>query len=290
MTNTAITTPTMSLIGSDHMEQLSRGVSAITLDPYRNILYYFFPFIGAFFSNYSELRVDPSLEGVMPVGQTDLIKREIAVLTDCAGIEREVVPYVAMSHSFTSSGGSYSLTSPALYIPEHHLFRRTPLKPFAQAEQEEEQLRNQNWVLSDNEVRFMISRELGQIKEDSALLRVAIKISVLAALFTIFATTLSWQVGTSLFIAALGMYIVSERFFNQKADLIGVEILGKRIANPVQVAISALEKTRQQNLLRRQASSFAKWYITKEGNNVLDFNHPFLTTRIEGLRRCEGNF
>jgi hypothetical protein len=276
-------------VASEHLEQVTRGVSAFTVDPYKNALYYFFPFVGAFLNSYHELRVDPALEAMMPPAQTDLMLREIKELTNCARIERDVVPYVALNHAFSNCGGSYSITKPALFIPEQYLFRRNGNSPFTQ-ERPEENLAEKQWVFSDDETRFLIARELGQIKENSVLLKVAIKVAVLAALFTIYASPFGWTLGLSLAIGAIGLYIFSERFFQAKADMVGTEILGRRIPNPVRVAISALEKIRQQNLYRRENSKLARLYITEEGNNVLDFIHPFLTTRISELRKCERNF
>jgi len=276
-------------IASEPLEQLSRAVSALTIDPYKNALYYFFPFIGAWINNYQELRSDASLEAMMPPIQTEPMLREIKDLTECAGIKREITPHVALNHAFSSCGGTYSVTKPALFIPEQHLFRRAGNSPFTQ-EQPQEQLAQKRWVFSDDETRFLIARELAQIKEDSVLLKVAIKVAVLAAMFTIYASPFGWTIGVALCIGAIGMYIISERCLQMRADIVGTEILGKKIQNSVKVAIDTLEKMRQQNLYRRENSKLARLYITESGNNVLDFIHPFLTTRIEALRKCERNF
>lgn len=270
-------------ISADHLEQLSRGISALTVDPYKNALYYFFPLIGAFFSNYQQLRNDPSQEAMMPQNPTSRILQEIKDLTNCAGIYREVISYTALNHQFLSCGGMYSITKPALFIPDHHLFRRNGNSPFGQ-ERGDENLREKRWIFSDNETRFLIARELGQIKENSALLKIAIKVAVIGAFFTIYAFPFGWPLSLSLFIGAIGLYIVSERFFQAQADLIGTAILGKQISNPIKIAIDTLEKMRGQNLYRRENSRLAKLYITSSGNNVLDFIHPYLTTRIERLR------
>ncbi len=235
------------------------------------------------------MREEASLEAMMPKDQTSLILKEIQNLTNCARIQREVVPYTALSTQFSSCGGLYSLTNPALFLPFQHLYRKNGHSPFSQ-ERAGENLKEELWLFSDDEVRFFIARELSQIKENSILLKVAIKISILAALFVIYASPFGLGAGLFIFIGAIGLYIYSERILNQRADIFAAEILGKRIANPVKVAISALEKQRLQNLKRLKTSPFAKWYITKSGNNVLDFVHPFLTTRIERLRQCEKSF
>ncbi len=270
-------------IPSDHLEQLSRGASAVTVDPYKNALYYFFPFIGAFFNDYQELRNDPSQEAMMPEGPTRKMLKEIQDLTNCAGIEREVVPYVALNHEFASCGGSWSITRPALFIPDQHLFRKNGISHFGQ-EKPGENLKDKQWIFSDDQTRFLIARELGQIKENSALLRIAIKVAVIAALFVIYASPFGWPLGLALFVGVLGLYIVSERLFQARADILGAEILGKKVANPVQAAIDTLEKIRQQNLYRREHNPLSRWYITASGNNILDFIHPYLTTRIARLR------
>lgn len=269
-------------IGSDHLEQLSRAAEIAIINPGKATLQFFFPFIGAFLSGFHELRVDPSLEAAMPLGPTQLILNEITNLTNCAQIETTVVPYIALSHTFSSCGGTFSFTKPALFLPEQHLFRRNGRAPFTQGEP------GSLWIYSDDETRFLIARELGQIKESSALLKLAIKVAILAAVFIYFATPIGAAGAAILFIGALGMYIASERIFQARADLLAVQILERRgIPNPKEVAIAALEKMRQQNLYRRENSSLARLYILESGDNLLDFMHPFLTTRIERLNHCE---
>jgi hypothetical protein len=265
---------------SEHLEQLSRGVSALTIDPYKNALYYFFPFIGAFFSNYNEIREDPAQEAMMPKEPTQQILKEIKNLTDCAGIKQTITPYAALNHQFSTYGGTYSFTKPALFIPDQHLFRRGGHSPFG-AETLEENLKEKTWIFSDPETRFLIARELGQMKENSALLRIAIKVAVLAALFTIYMSPFGWTLGAGLFIGVLGLYIVSERLFQARADIVGAQI-----SKSTEAAISALEKMKKQNVHRRENSWVARLYITPKGDNVLDFAHPFLSTRIEALKKC----
>ncbi len=280
----------ISSIGYDHIEQISRAFAAVTIDPLKGAVQYFFPWIGAYFTAHHPLSCDPSLEAAMPLQQTDLMLREIKNLVDCAEIDREVLPYVALNHTFSSCGGTYSITKPIVFIPEQHLFRRQGLSPFPQ-QRPDENFDENRWIFSDDEVRFFIARELGQISESSSLIKVAIKVAILAAAFTIYASPLGLWSGIILAIGALGLYLFSERVFQARADLIGVEILMRRgVANPVQVAAQALKKQVQQNLYRRENSSFARLFILESGDNLLDFMHPFLTTRIERLKSCEGNF
>jgi len=275
-------TLTREFFPSDHLEQLSRGISAFTVDPYTNALFYFFPKIGAFFTNYQPLRSDPALEAMMPPEAAARILREIKDLTNCAGIKRDAIPYVALYHQFSSCGGPYSLTKPALFLPDQHLFRRNGHSSFGQ-EKPNENLSEKQWIFSDDETRFLIARELSQLKEESSLFRMAIKVSVFVTLFFIYTSPFGWPLGLSLFIGAIGTHIASERFFQGRADLLGVKILRRKIGHSAKVAIHTLEKMRQQNLYKRKNSKAARWYITKSGNNLLDLLHPPLTTRIKKL-------
>jgi hypothetical protein len=88
--------------------------------------------------------------------------------------------------------------------------------------------------------------------------------------------------------AALSLCIYTEKSIEAKADILAVDILrNAKVQDPVQVARDTLEKMRRQNLYRRENSIVAKVYITEDGNNVLDFVNPYLTTRMDLLNECE---
>ncbi|MBU6447113.1 MAG: hypothetical protein KGQ49_06920, partial [Verrucomicrobia bacterium] len=192
-------------IGYDHLEELSKAAEIVTVAPFTNALYYLCPRISAFFHNFYELYLDPSLEAVMPRASTAPILREIADLTNCARIERDIVPYTTLCFTVSSCGGRFSLTAPALLLPEPYLFRKNGHSPFTQ-ERADENLSAHRWVFSDDEMRFLIAKELGRMQDNSSLLRVTIKVAILAALFLFYTTHSGW-----LFIGAIGLYLVSER-------------------------------------------------------------------------------
>jgi len=143
---------------------------------------------------------------------------------------------------------------------------------------------NQNDEILSDEVRFFITREIVQIKENSTLWKIVIKVTVIAAIFVICATNLYLWGGLFLTTAAAATYIYTERAIQQSADLKAVQILGGQARK---TAIKALSQIKEQNLRRRQNSKVANLYITPSGNNVLDFIHPLLTARIERLTTCE---
>ena len=278
-------------IDLDHLESFSRGISNLTIDPIKNIFYYVFPCMAAYSSNYIEMREnDVSQQGMMDDPTKRRVFREIQALSQLAGITRTIVPYCALNHQFSSYGGSLSVTKPVLFLPYQHIFRPQH-SPFGQ-EQPGENLAADTWSFSDNEVRFLIAREIGPIKQNNGLLRIAIKIALLVAIYLVYTGPFGWAIGIGLIAGALLLHVISERMFNAKVDVKGALLLGKRINDTEkahQVAIQTLEKMREQNLIRRKTSKLCKLYITKSGNNILDFNNPFLTTRIgylqESLRK-----
>lgn len=258
------------------LEQAYRGFSALTLDPYKNSIYYFLPFVGALFKGVRTLE-EQNPPSVMTKAIEDLTR---------AANTRNVRTYVALGEPFSSAGGSFSLTTPALFLPYEHLFR--PKQPFFGEGKEITDSR----FFSDDEIKFLIARELGQISNNNALLRIAIKVTVIATLFAIYATPFGPLFGTALLASVIGMYVISERFFQANADLLGVKILKGMVQNPDYVALGALKKIREQNLDWRKQSCLAKLLITRSGNNLADFHHPWITTRIERLStRCaNGSF
>jgi hypothetical protein len=169
-------------------------------------------------------------------------------------------------------------------LPYQHIFR--PQNNHFGQEKPEDRLVENTWAYSDNEVRFLIAREIEPIKNNSGLLRIAIKIALVVAAFFIYSNPFGLVIGIGLIAGAIFLHILSERAFHSKLDVNGALLLGKRIADPEKahlIAIETLEKMRKQNLIRRENSKLCHLYITKSGNNILDFNHPFLTTRISRL-------
>ena len=246
------------MIPAAHLEAAWRGIGSFTVDPCRAVAYYLCPRIEAWLSGYQPFPQEPD---------QDSIAQAVKKITG-----EKVALYVGAHHLFFSRGGPWSPFKPALFMPYKHLLRH-PHSPFG-SEQPNEKLKDNPQVFSDDETRFLIQRELRQIGANNALIRVAIKISLLAAAFTIYATPYGLSLGIPLCLAALGLYIISERCFQSKADQVGDPSVG----------IATLEKIRRQNIHLREHSRLAKLYLTKHGNNLLDFTHPFLTTRIDRLR------
>src|SRR5689334_3649262 len=124
-------------IDLDHFETLTRTISALTIDPFKSLVYYALPFLSAYTSGALAIRPsDPAQEAMMPQSAKQLILKEIEELKHLGGIRRAVHAYTALNHHFSSWGGSFSATTPILSLPFQHLFR--PGKsPFGQERPED---------------------------------------------------------------------------------------------------------------------------------------------------------
>lgn len=258
--------------------QPSRLVSILTLNPLTSALHYFLPFTKSFSNNFQEITRNSSETAMMPQATIDLLFQEVGNLKRHAGVEREITIYTALNHQFESFGGNFSFSCPSISIPYQHL------RCFGQA-LPDENLRENRWVYSDDETRFLIACELGAIGANSALLRIAIKVTGVTSMFLIYACAVGAIFGSVLFIGSLALYAYSEVRVESRADIEGAEILGRLLNNrprAFQIAIEALEKQRKFNLYYRENSDYSA--ITKKGNDLSDFNHFWLTDRIDACR------
>lgn len=270
-----------------HTEELYQAFSSLTIDPLKHILYYVFPFLKIYASGHIELiRNTTTQGGMMPLAGKTKILDEVQELIRSAGMRKTVHVYAALNHSFSCSGGKFSLTAPALFIPYQHLFR--PNQSLFTEERQEEGLAEKIWNYSDDETRFLIGRELVQIQNNNGLLRVAVKVAFLSALTLFYTHPFGWMISTVICVAFTALYIGVERYFEAKADEQSVQIVAKRIRNPeraARAAIRAFEKMLEQNRERRKESKFCRLYISEQGENHLDWFHSPFSQRIAFLKR-----
>jgi Zn-dependent protease with chaperone function len=144
------------------------------------------------------------------------------------------------------------------------------------------------WSFTDDETRFLVARELAHIHKNDALLRIAMKTALLASLFILYATPIGWFAGCLVMAASAVLHLLSERSFQAKMDLAAIEIVSKRLGDrprAIKAALSVLEKLQNQNLARREHSALCRLYLSKSGNNFLDFCRPYITSRIDRIRK-----
>lgn len=277
----------------DHSEQLTRTASALLIDPVKSVLYYLVPWVGAYISNDLQLRTKDKVQiSLLPEKAKEEIIQKIDKLRIAAGLDRSVDVYTSLKHSCSGYGGGYSLTAPIVSIPLPYLtaYNRSIFCnfPFAAPNPSDA-----HWIFNSDEVSFFIAREIAQIRSNDILLRIAVKTLFITSLFFIWVLPISWIYGSLLFTACVGMYAYSERSVQAVMDVSAVETLAVYFngnhSRALNAALSALEKLRLQNVERRPQNRFCRYYITNMGNNLLDLDHPFLTTRIQQLKSAIGN-
>lgn len=272
-------------LDQQNVEEVTQLILSITVDPVKNLAYYIIPFLATFTSNHLEIRTDDtSQNGLMPPLPRGSIFEEFEQLKQAAGITRSVGLYSSLNHTFSSFGGAWSLAEPIVCIPHHHLLR--PEKSYFTAETAADQLDRDIWKYSDNETRFLILRELAHVQGNGELIRLLIKVAFVATLFFVYALPVGILIGGSLILAATGLYLLSERALHEQMDTSALEMLSRRLNDPVlakEAALSALRKQRAQNMERRETNSICRCYISQSGDNFLDLNHPLLSSRISRL-------
>ncbi|MDE3046166.1 MAG: hypothetical protein KGJ02_05940 [Verrucomicrobiota bacterium] len=392
---------------SEHMEEIVRAIAAITVDPIRNLASFFLPSLAAYFSNYTAFRATDGnqIGRYGDTSYRQKVLDEVEALRKASGLWRDVGTYTSDYHALSSCGGSFSFTDPALIIPYHRIYRpgmreergdiesilrKNPYvddpssfaRNIAKIKNEQhaykarflESTETDNKILSknpyfftDDETRFFITRQLANISANYALLRVAVKVIFIVALFSIFALPVGWMGGLTLLLIDIGIYVFSERLIQRFIDIQGVKTLKKRFEtaaletldeqnahlleieltllgwrsgqdkepflnflteetnderrnlrqqaiarlsederkNLIQkndiprlaeeraatAAYSALKKMAVQNILRRSRENvdvynpICRVYVRKNGDNWLDVNHPFLSTRVKQLEK-----
>lgn len=281
-------------------EKIGKAVSAITLDPFKNSFYYAFPWFklvqsGGWIPLYpknSPHGQEQIEEKVITEDQRTQLFALIEQFKQLAKIQRTILPHLSNGESFSSVGGTYSISSPGLIIPDTKITK--------------EQI--------SGDTQFRIAREIGHIKKNDALIRLVMKIIIITAILIAFAaathgigilaglamfttattSTLSWT-GYGLFFAiTIPLHIYLEKYYQGQMDKEGLKLLAQKIkcdnehlseekakAQAKQIALKALYDEKEWN------KSHRCFYITNEGDNRLDLSYPPLTERIKALESWE---
>jgi hypothetical protein len=267
------------------LSQLWGKIQDIALDPVKNTLYYFVPFLGAMSSKYTPLSSKDPARHLMTDAAKTRILSEISRLGQSAELTRQFNVYTTLNQPPMSYGGSLSLTRPILVLPYELLIR--PNASSFGAEKSEEKLKDSIHLFSDDETRFIIAEELSHLKFNDALIKTAAKILLIGAALFLYASPLGWAGTAAVVGAAFLIYLIADRYYESKIDLVAVKITGRAIEDDRRAAAAALnvlKKIRAQNLEKRESGFFNRLFITKAGNHLLDFKHPFITSRIRNMQ------
>lgn len=271
--------PGVFRIDEHDWEQLGDTAASLSIDPLKNIVCYAIPLLGA---NGREIIEDELPQnGLILPNQRSAILNEVKLLQKIAGISRSIGVYTCLNHRFLSYGGIGSITKPIISIPHQHLVR--PDGHFFTSGHEPEDI----WSFSDDESRFFISREIAAIKGGNALLKLALKIVIIAAALLVYTFSLGWLINCGILLVVGIVYFGLERVLNRRLDRIGLEILSKRFEGDTkrarEAAIAALEKLAKQNIERRNHNKLCRLYISSKGENFLELGIPTIASRINAL-------
>lgn len=269
-------------IDASHLENWNNAYNSVTTTPFKSALFQFIPYFATPRHNSVELKRGDSLgEGIFPSRLKEPILDEIEQLARCAFLNRSPSVHAILGHHFFHYGDGFSLTKPTIIIPHQILFR-LGRSSFTQ-EKPEERLSSDLWNFSDDETRFLIAREIAQIKDHRPLFLLILKIALFAVLYLLYSNPFSMPIGMALGSFFIMSYFACERKCQQLSDRKAIEILTRRIENPTQArnaALSALEKLRLQECARRERNALCKVYISRNGDHYLDPIHPLISFRI----------
>lgn len=275
-----MTPPCRFVIDDHHWELLIQSIQAVTIDPLRNIFTYAFPFLGVAGSLQITKEADPTRRAILPpLDKRVQVLDVIDQLKTAAEIPGEIDIYTALKYTYTSYGGC--LFTPAISIPYHHLFHSdgSSLGSNTAAVSAEQ--------YTDEEARFLIARQLTYLKEHIPLIRLALKVVFISALFYFYSLT-AVIAKRSLILATGCLYVLTEHYFQRRLDAGGVRILSRlpdrSLSQAIEAAKTALRKESQQNRDRLAVNSFYRLYITPSGTNLLDlFSRPTSESRVNSL-------
>ncbi len=322
---------------------LSASTFEILLFPFE----YFFP---SMLPSFKEQSVTPLIGRISTQSELGVpasvlfLQKKIDELKELAGIQRKLYYQTTPNGGFSSTGGVFSLCAPVLTLPLNQLRRtllaKVKLDNGEATPSESEKKKSAEWkeiripfgdnskndeftvnphFFTDNEIRFLILREMGKIKEKKQFLRTVSKIVAVALFVGLGLTGLAFM-GPLVFLPALplliklGLWIgytlfhncIVSRYLEKKADDFAVRTLAKHFENKLAaketfsilhnpysespthsarfVAIKTLEKMAWLNRLKKNENCFNQWCITKVGSDWRDLSTPSLTTRINRIR------
>lgn len=261
-------------------------IQDVALDPVKNTLYYFVPFLGAMSSKFTQISPKDPIRSLIPDEAKDKILSEVDRIAQRAKLPFSYNLYTSLRQPPMSYGGNLSLTKPVLVLPYEWLMR--PNHSSFGAEQKAENLDKNINLYTDNETRFLIAQEICHLKSNDSLIKTAAKVLLCVAAVFLYATPLGWAGTAAIIAGALLIYLIVDRRNEGKIDKMAVQLIGEAIKDEkkaTESALSALKKLSAQNIEKRNEGFFYRLFITKSGNDLLDLKHPLITSRIQAMQK-----
>ncbi len=266
------------------------GGATSLLNPINDIVSYAVPKAGPYFSGTWEVNSSENLavDNVILLDERRLIVKEIDELVKAVGLGGDVALYTGQKCSYASFGGDYSFTRPVIQVPFEHLHRNQDLGAFGD-QQNETALAADTWRYTDSETRFLILRELTQIKTNDSFLKLIARVVMISAAVLFKMAPMTWPISLALFGAALLIHFLIDRIVNGRSDALALNSLIKVSKSPEEacsVALNVLKKEQQQNLYHKGQGRIANLLIDKQGDERFNFLSPSLSKRIERLEKA----
>lgn len=261
-------------------------------------LLYFIPSLGLYMDkqevDYFTGRTVTQLNSFTQREQNSL-QNEFNELKEISEINKEITYAISPKGKLKSYGGALSLTSPHIVIP-HNFLRADHL--FGKETRDQNNLKSLT-RLSDNELRFLLLREMGKIKHNHNLYKSLFKTDIFAMLLlgSIYIPLYGQIAVICTLIATYNLFI---KELGEKEDRFAVEKLANYFesheANYINniesndnfykarlVAVRTLEKMRQLNLEKKKVTVWNHICIGKDGSDWRYINQVTLPSRRDRI-------
>lgn len=276
---TAALAPTLSTIaGYAFTTALSISFQVVTeaalsiISPVKNVASYLFPIINTY-PRYSHINKETFHDDLqMPHWRKERIYNQLEVIKKAASLNRPVRLYSKPDTDFSSFGGSLSISSPVITLTHEQIF------PSGGALQHN--------LFSDQQIDFLVSRQVVAIKENHNLIKSIIKVAIGALILSLyFFCPFSFLASLGIILVANLVYLYVARRLERRQDIKAISLLetlyGREEA--LKVAKTTLEKARDHNIAKR--ANFKEWaLLTKDGNKRFDAEIPTFGDRIRRIK------
>jgi hypothetical protein len=163
-----------------------------------------------------------------------------------------------LSNSPSSYGGRFSITKPVIIIPNEFI------------------------TYTEEEQKFLFAQQIGQLAFNDHFFKMTAKVLLIAVSAFIYLNPYGWLVTAATVAGAFTYYLIVDWAHEFQIDQFAIKILANEsnIRSAKVIAAQVLNKICQQNIKQRGTNFLTRLFISPSGNDLLDFRHPFLTSRL----------
>jgi hypothetical protein len=250
-------------IATADFEDAFRTVAALMTSPFRDALGYVLPRVESFRQNLFPIHPkEPSLHVRMNEERAAYWVDRINTIGKDLGVSRSLALYVQERITFDSVGGLFSLSSPWVVIPTFAVDAHGAKISFTK-----------------EEIDFFIARQVCKIRSFAPLLQATAKVLFIASFFFFYNHGIRLPTFSLLMAGSAILYFTTLRLLERRFDIEAAEYMKNK-----QIALGALTKWRDFQLVRRSGSLLGQLIISAQGNNLFSILRELSTTeRIDLL-------